>query len=136
MKPQSSRTRRREFLPAHRVLHERTEREACRVAEMERLAWLAARDRCLQLEKIRRNAKRRLAELSRGSPEKFAGERALAQAALREVARCEPHESAAYTILSFASRYDRLRYLRGSDAEREALVRETLARGRFQEILL
>jgi hypothetical protein len=58
------------------------------------------------------------------------------------VARCEPHDSAAYTILSFAGRRERLRYLRGSDAEREAMVRETLARGGvrdnlgyFQEIL-
>ncbi len=112
---------------------------------MERFAWRAARDRCLQLEKIRRNAQRRLDELASAaadSPEKFRGERAWAQAALREVARCEPHDSAAYTILSFSSRRDRLRYLRGSDEERAAMVRETLARGgvrdergHFQEVV-
>ena len=99
------------------------------MAEMERVAWRVARDRCLKLEEIRRNARRRIAAIADGSPEKFTGERALAEAALREVARCEPHDSAAYTILSFAARRDRLRYLRGSDAYREEMVRETLARG-------
>jgi hypothetical protein len=148
MTPQTSLIRRREGVPASRReaigvdLRERAAREARRVAEMERVAWRAARDRCLQLEKIRRNAQRRIAAIVAGSSEKFAGERAWAEAALREVARCEPRDSAAYTIISFAGRRDRLRYLRGSDADREALVRETLARGgvrddrgRFQEIL-
>ncbi|HXR10184.1 MAG TPA: hypothetical protein VN792_05365, partial [Candidatus Acidoferrales bacterium] len=32
---------------AHRALHERAQREALRLAEMERAEWLAARDRCL-----------------------------------------------------------------------------------------
>ena len=94
--------------PATNDLRERAAREARRVAEMERLAWRTARDRCLQLEKIHRNARRRLAAIAFGSPEQFAGERALAEAALRAVARWEPHDSAAYTILSFAARRDRL----------------------------
>lgn len=99
------------------------------MAEMERLEWRAARDRCLQLETIRRNAGGRIAVIACGAPEKFTGERGLAEAALREVARWEPYDSAAYTIVSFAVRRDRLRYLRANDAEREALVRATLARG-------
>ena len=148
MTPQLSRTRWREAAPARGLapagldLRECAVREGHRVAEMERVAWRAARDRCLQLEKIRSNARRRIAAIAHGSPEKFTGERALAEAALREVARCEPYDSAAYTILSFAGRRERLRYLRGSDVDREALVRATLARGgvrddreHFQEIL-
>ncbi len=123
-------------------LRERAAREARCIAEMERVAWRATRDRCLQLETIRRHARRRIVAIADGVPEKYAGERAFAVAALREVARCEPHDSAAYTILSFAARRDRLRYLRGSDADREAMVRETVARGgvrddrgHFQEIV-
>ncbi len=122
-------------------LHERARRAALRLTEMERAEWLAARNRCLQLEKIRTCARNRLATIRGGAPERFAGERALAEAALRDVAKWEPHDSAAYTILSFAGRRDRLRYLLANDADREALVRATLARGgvhddrgRFQEI--
>lgn len=143
MTPQPSLIRRREGVPASRDLRERAAREARRIAEMERVAWRAARDRCLQLEEIRRNARRRIAAIADGFPEKYAGERAWAEAALREVARSEPYDSAAYTILSFAGRRERLRYLRGSDADREAMVREALARGgvrddrgHFQEIVL
>lgn len=107
----------------------RAERAALRMAELERIAWREARDRCLQLEKIRRNAQRRVDALNQGSAERFLGERALAEMALREVARCEPRDSAAYTIVSFANLRDRLRFITGSDADRETLLRETLARG-------
>jgi hypothetical protein len=102
--------------------------EAVRLAEAERTAWFEAQNRCLQLERIRRNAKARLSEIRNGSPERFSGERKLAEMALNDVEKWETQDSEAYTIGSFARLRDRLRYLRGG-SEREAIMAETLKRG-------
>lgn len=102
--------------------------EAVRLVEAERTAWIDAQDSCLQLEHIRRNAKARLSAIRSGSPERYSGERKLAEMALNDVQKIEPRDSTAYTIVSFARLRDRLRYLRGG-SEREAIMAETLKRG-------
>jgi len=142
MTTQNIRVMRRTLASAERTVRDRAESEARRLASMEREAWTEAHDRCLQLEKIRRQARARLAAIADGSPQRYPRERATAVIALREVARCEPRDSAAFTLLSFASARERLCFLRSGPAEREALLRATLARGgvfddrgRFWEIL-
>jgi hypothetical protein len=130
-----------ELAQAERGLRERAEREAVRLVEAERVAWREAREGCLQLERIRRDANARLDAIREGGQTRFPGECALAQIALRDLETWELRDSAAYTIVSFAGRRNRLRFLRGG-ADREAVMRETLAhggvyteRGYFQEIL-
>ncbi len=132
---------RRELAQAERVLRERAEREAVQVAEAERIAWREAQANCLQPERIRREANRRMEAIQAGGTERFLGERALAEMALSDVEKWELRDSAAYTTISFARLRDRLRYVRDG-SERDAVVRETLARGGvytergyFQEIL-
>jgi hypothetical protein len=133
---------RRELARAERILREKARSEAVRMAAAERIAWREAREKCLQLERIRRNAKARLSAICNGSPERFSGERTLAEMALNGVETWEMRDSAAYTVISFARLLDRLRYLRGG-TDREAVVAETLKRGgvyddrgHFTEILL
>jgi hypothetical protein len=132
---------RRELAQAERGLRERAEREAVRLAEVERLAWREARADCLQLERIRLTAQTRLEAIIVGGSERFLGECELAEMALRDVEVWELRDSAAYTIVSFACRRNRLRFLRGRH-ERDGVMRETLTRGGvytergyFQEIL-
>jgi hypothetical protein len=132
---------RRGLAQEERGLRERAQREAVRLAEAECVAWREAQADCLQLQRIRRSAKRRLESIIAESPESFSGERELAEMALRDVEAWELRDSAAYTIVSFARRRDRLRYLRGG-SERVAVMREALEhggaqteRGHFQEIL-
>jgi hypothetical protein len=132
---------RRELIQAEHGLRERAEREAVRLTEAERVAWREAQEGCLQLERIRRDGNARLEALRSGTGERFHGEGALAGMALRDVEAWELRDSAPYTIVSFAGRRSRLRFLRGG-ADREAVMRETLAhggvyteRGYFQEIL-
>jgi hypothetical protein len=139
--PQDILSLRRELAQAERTLRERAECEAVRLVEAERVARREAREDCLQLERIRRNANARLEAIRRGHRERFPAEHALAEMALRDIERWELRESAAYTIISFARLRERLRFLRGG-AEREAVMREALTcggvyteRGYFQEIL-
>jgi monoamine oxidase len=131
---------RRELADAEHALRAGARREAARLAHAEHAAWREARDACHAFDRIRRDASARLDALRVGSPERFPGERPLAEMALHEADRAD----AAYTVISFARRSDRLRYLCGGD-ERKAVVREAIARGGvftdacggnyFQEIL-
>jgi hypothetical protein len=131
---------RRELADAEQALRARTRREATRLAHAEHAAWRQACDACHAFDRIRRNASSRLDAIRTGSPERFRGERPLAEVALREADRAD----AAYTVISFARRRDRLRYLCGGD-ERKAVIREAIERGGvftdacggnyFQEIL-
>jgi hypothetical protein len=131
---------RRELADAEQTLRARTRREATRLAHAEHAAWRQACDACHAFDRIRRNASARLDAIRTGSPERFRGERRLAEVALRDADRAD----AAYTVISFARRRDRLRYLCGGD-ERKAVIREAIARGGvftdarggnyFQEIL-
>jgi hypothetical protein len=131
---------RRELASAEQSLRARARREAARLAHAEHVALREACDACHAFDRIRRNASARLDAIRAGSPERFRGERPFAEMALREADRAD----AAYTVISFAKRRDRLRYLRGGD-EREAVIREALKRGGvftdacggeyFQEIL-
>jgi hypothetical protein len=132
---------RRDLAQAERGLRERAAREAVRLAEAELVAWREAQEGCLQLERIRRDANARLDAIREGGQTRFPGEYVLAQMALRDVETWELRCSAAYTIVSFAGRRNRFRFLRGG-ADREAVMREMLAhggvyteRGYFQEIL-
>jgi hypothetical protein len=132
---------RRELAQAERGLRERAEREAVRLANAERDEWRIARENCLQLERIRRDATARVIAIRAGGKTRFPDECALAELALRDVETWELHDSAVYTSISFAGRRIRLRFLRGG-ADREAVMGETLAhggvytgRGYFQEIL-
>src|SRR6267143_369328 len=104
---------RRELAQAERGLRERAEREAVRLAEAEHVAWRDAREGCLQLERIRRDANARLEAIQGGGRERFPGERVLAEMALRDAEAWELRDGAAYTIVGFACRRDRLRFLRG-----------------------
>jgi monoamine oxidase len=131
---------RRELADAEHALRAGVRREAAHLAHAEHAAWREARDACHAFDRIRPNASARLEAIRAGSPERFPGERALAEMALREADRAD----AAYTVISFAKRRDRRRYLRGGD-ERKAVIREAIARGGvftearggkyFQEIL-
>jgi len=115
---------RRELAQAERMLRERAEREARRLAMAERWAWREARDACHAFDRIRQNINARLEAIKNGHPERFLNEQELAQMALRDANRAD----AAYTILSFAGPRDRLRYLSGG-AKGDAVVRETLECG-------
>jgi hypothetical protein len=84
----------------------------------------------------------RLTALAEGAPQRRPREMWIGVQALRALNFFQPLADAAYTLLSFASARERLRFLRGGPAEREALLRDTLTRGgvldhrgRFQEIL-
>ncbi len=131
---------RRELADAEQTLRAQTRREAARLADAERAALLEARAACHAFDRIRPNASARLDAIRAGSPERFRNERQLAEMALHEADRAD----AAYTVISFAKRRDRQRYLRGG-GEREAVIREAIARGGvftdarggkyFQEIL-
>jgi len=114
---------RRELAQAERVLRERAEREARRLAESERIAWREARDSCHVFDWIRQVATARIEALRAGSRERFLGERRLAEMAFSDADRAD----ASYTVISFARRRDRLRYLRGG-VERDSVVREALER--------
>jgi len=115
---------RSELADAERALRARTRREAARLADAERGALWEARDACRAFDRIRPNSSARLEAIRAGSSERFRGERQLAERALREADRAD----AAYTVIAFAKRDDRLRYLRGGH-EREAVIREAMARG-------
>lgn len=119
---------RRELGHAEIQLRVRADQEAVKIAQAEHTAWCEARDCCLQLERIRRSAKSCLKAIVAGSRERFREKRELAELALREVERWELRESAAYTVVSFARRRDRLRYLRGG-SERETVIHEAIKRG-------
>lgn len=115
---------RRELAHAESMLREKAEREAQRLAEAESAAWLEAQGACLSFDRIRQSADSRLKAIQAGDGKRFLGERRLAEIVLVEAARAD----ASYTIISFALRRDRLRYLR-SGSERESVVREALERG-------
>lgn len=124
------------------TLRARAEREARYMADLERVSWSACLEQCRSCDRTLGYIRQRLAEISSGARERFAGERKLAEYALPQVEQWALRFDVIYTVLSFANLRDRWRYLRGSDAEREALIREVLERGGvftdrgcFQEIL-
>jgi hypothetical protein len=119
---------RRELSVAEQELREKAACEAERLAQAERITWREARESCLQLERIRRSATVRLKAIVTGSRERFPGERELAEMALREVDGWGLWDSTAYTVISFAGRRGRFRFLRGG-AEREAVIGEAVKRG-------
>jgi hypothetical protein len=115
---------RHELAQAERILREKAEREARRLARAEHVAWREAQDACFAYDCIRQNINRRLEAIRAGEHERFLGERRLAEMGLRAADRAD----ASYTIISFAPLRDRLRFLRGG-IEREAVVREAVERG-------
>ena len=115
---------RRELAQAERILREKAEKEARRLAMADHRAWQEAQDACFAFNRIRQNVNARLEAIQNGDPERFLNEQELAQMALRDADRAD----AAYTILSFAGPRDRLRYLSGG-AKGDAVVRETLECG-------
>jgi hypothetical protein len=132
----------RQLAAINRRVAELAQQEACRIAALEHAEWLAAGDECRRLDKSRRNARARLTALAEGAPPRWPREMWIGVQALGALNFFQPPADAAYTLLSFASARDRLRFLRGGRAEREALLREILTRGgvfddrgRFQEIL-
>jgi hypothetical protein len=114
---------RQELAGAERDLCEKADRAARKLAEAEHVAWRQAQDACAAFDCIRQNAGVRLEAIHSGGRERFPGECALAEMALRDA----DHADAAYTVISFADLRDRLRYLRGT-SERESVVHEALER--------
>lgn len=109
------------------------EREALReessaALAMEISSWQAARDAVLRLEEIRRNARRRLQEISSGSSERWNGEVHSAWATLADVSRAMPRAAVAYAIASFGALQDRLLFALDPGAA-ESLIDETLENG-------
>ena len=132
----------RQLAAIDRRIAELAQQEAGRIVALEHTEWLAAGDECRRLDKSRRNARARLTAVAEGAPKRWPREMWIAAQALHALNFFQPPADAAYTLLSFASARDRLRFLRGGPAEREALLRDTLTRGgvfddrgRFQELL-
>jgi hypothetical protein len=115
---------RRELALTEQLLRGQAEREAKSLADAELIAYREARDACYTYDRIRKSARVRLEAIRAGGPERFRGERRLAEIALRDADSAD----AAFTVISFARLCDRLRYLRGGP-QREAVVREALERG-------
>jgi hypothetical protein len=123
---------RQQLAQAERGLRSKARAEAQRLAQAEREAWLAARNACRLFDRAK--ARR---EQIRGGSERFPGEERLVEMALATAADAD----AIYTLLSFGSLADRLRFLRGG-ASRTEVIQETIDRGgvytdrqRFQEIV-
>ncbi len=132
----------RQLAAIDRRIAELAQQEATRIVALEHAEWLAAGDECRRLDKSRRNARARMAALAEGAPRRQPHEMWIGVQALAALNLFQPPADAAYTLLSFAGKRERLRFLRASRAEREAILRETLARGGvfndrgyFQEIL-
>jgi hypothetical protein len=132
----------RQLAAIDRRIAERAQQEAWRIVALEHAEWLAAGDECRRLDKSRLHARARLTAVAEGAPERWPREIWIGVRALHALNFFQPRADAGYTLLSFASARERLRFLRGGRAEREALLRDTLTRGgvlddrgRFQEIL-
>ncbi len=98
------------------------ENDARTLLTIEKRAWREAQDVVLSLEKIRRDAGRRLKEILRGSPERWSAEAERCWAALAEVAGQMPRAAAAYALTSFAPRAERLRFARDATARQEMIA--------------
>jgi hypothetical protein len=107
-----------------RELRKGARRAARTLALAEAVVSRQAQDACDAFSRIRPRVEDRLAAIQGGSSERFLGERRLAELALRDAERAD----AANTILSFARRRDRLRYLCGG-FERETVIAETIRWG-------
>jgi len=117
--------------PPDRNTRARADREAQYMAELERVSSIACAAQCRSHDKTLAYIRQRLAEMANGSPERFRGERALAEMALPRIEELSLRFDVIYTILAFGKLHDRWRYLLGSDADREAAIRETIARRRL-----
>ena len=108
-----------------RARRERKQREfeEARLKAIERRAFLEARDDVLvELERLRRNAGRRLAVLLDGPDhERFAGETEFVWEALKLVAEQMPRAASAFTVISFADQRSRTDFSLRSEC-RAALV--------------
>jgi hypothetical protein len=102
--------------------------EQARLKVVERRAFLAARDNVLDLERLRRNAARRLADLAELGPERFHGEEQFAWDALALVADQMLQAAAAFTVIGFADSATRVRFALHQE-ERGALVADCLEAG-------
>jgi hypothetical protein len=134
---------RQELALAERQLRELAVLAAERFAQQERAAGHEALEACRDYDRIRARAEARLAEsraadvvsgsgappgrvvvFKNETPERFPGEEQLAELAIRAA----DFADAAYTVIAFGSRDDRMRFLRGG-TEREAVIREAIERG-------
>lgn len=115
---QSGRTRKIRRQSAH------IDRLAERLAAAEHAAWLEAQAACFACDRFRSNVEARLILLAAGAPERFCGERRLAQMALEEAARAD----VVYAVLSFAPLGARLALLTGG-RPREDVLQQTFVRG-------
>src|SRR5208282_3796893 len=113
-----------------RARRERKQREIeeARLKVAERCAFLKARNNVLGLERLRRNAARRLADLTELRPERFRAEEEAAWAALAFVADQMPQAAAAFTVIAFADSETRIRFTLRRE-QRAALVADCLEAG-------
>jgi hypothetical protein len=133
---------RRQLAELERKIAEHAQRQAEQIAALEHLEWLVTGHECRRLDKLRPLVRRRVTALAEGAPERFPREMHSGILKLASLSHDAPLFDAAYTLLSFAGKRERLRFLRAGRAEREAILRQILVRGgvrddrgRFQEIL-
>lgn len=133
----------RQLAAEKRRIAELAQQEAEQIAAQERAEWLAAGEECRRLDKELRNARARIAAVADGAPKRWPREIAMGVQVLGSYQNYFlPMADATYTLLSFAGKRERLRFLRAGREEREAMLREVLARGGvyndrgfFQEIV-
>ncbi len=118
----------REGLARARRERKQREIEQAGLRAIERRAFLAARSDVLRLERLRRNAGRRLSDLSELGPERFRGEEEVAWAALAFVADQMPRTVAAFTVIGFADQETRLRFAANPE-QRAVMVNACLELG-------
>jgi hypothetical protein len=113
-----------------RVRRDRKQREIeqANFKAAERRAFLEARNNVLDLERLRRNAARRLADLAELGVEKFCGEEQLAWEALAFVAGQMLQAAAAFTVIAFADSETRVRFALQPE-QRAAFVADCLEAG-------
>jgi hypothetical protein len=111
-----------------RTDRKRNSEAASKLAELERKAFLEARENCHQLEKLRRLAAARLKKIRDGDGERFEGEIDLPWFALAEVAAQITKAAAAYSLMAFGTLDQRIDFTIHPE-HRETLLGEVLEVG-------
>jgi len=101
---------------------ERVQAAAEEMADAIRDSRLIARTLLQEIERKQRRFEIRLAALSRGEPSRFAEEEDSLWATMAACARLVRRYVAAYSLLSFGDMSDRVKFVTGDEANREAMI--------------